>query len=64
MGNVDVPQKNELKYLDIHLDRRLTWAKHIRTTTTKKQLGLKAKQMHWLLGRSTVSTERKLLLYT
>jgi hypothetical protein len=34
MGNVDVPQRNKLKYLDIHLDRRLTWAKHIKTTTT------------------------------
>jgi hypothetical protein len=30
----------------------------------RKQLNLKAKQMHWLLGRrSTLSVESKLLLY-
>jgi hypothetical protein len=40
---------------------RLKWAKHIKTK--RKQLDLKAKQMHWLLGRSALSTESKLLLY-
>jgi hypothetical protein len=46
----------------MHLDRRLTWAKHIKTK--RKQLNQKSKQMHWLLGRrSTLSTESKLLLY-
>jgi hypothetical protein len=51
-----------VKYLDMHLDRRLTWAKHIKTK--RKQLNLKAKQMNWLLGsRSTLSIESKLLLY-
>jgi hypothetical protein len=36
-------------------------AKHIKTE--RKQLNVKAKQMHWLLGRSTLSIESKLLLY-
>jgi hypothetical protein len=27
MDNVDPPQKNEVKYLCMHVDRRLTWAK-------------------------------------
>jgi hypothetical protein len=27
MGNVDLPQKNEVKYPGMHLDKRLTWAK-------------------------------------
>jgi hypothetical protein len=62
MGNVDLPQKNEAKYLGMHIDRRLTWAKHIKPKI--KQLNLKAKQMHWLLGRrSSLSPESKLLLY-
>jgi hypothetical protein len=52
MGSVDLPQKNEVKYLAMHLDRRLTWAKHIKPK--RKQLNLKAKQMNWLLGRSTL----------
>jgi hypothetical protein len=29
----------------------------------RKQLNLKTKQMHWLLGRSTLPIENKLLLY-
>jgi hypothetical protein len=47
MGNVDLSQKNKMKYLGMHLDRRLTWAKHIKTKI--KQLNLKAKQIRWLL---------------
>jgi hypothetical protein len=31
MGDVDLPQKNEVKYLGMHLDRRLAWAKHVKT---------------------------------
>jgi hypothetical protein len=31
MGNVNPPQKNEVKCLGMHLDRRLRWAKHIKT---------------------------------
>jgi hypothetical protein len=60
-GNVDLPQKNEVKYLGMHLDGRLTWAKHIETK--RKQLNLKVKQMHWLLRRPALSIENKLLLY-
>jgi hypothetical protein len=47
MGNVDLPQKSEVKYLGMHLNRRRTWAKHIKTK--RKQLNIKAKQIHWLL---------------
>jgi hypothetical protein len=62
MGNVVLPQKNDVKYLGMHLHRKLTWAKHIKTK--RKQLNLNAKQMNWLLGRrSTLSIESKLHLY-
>jgi hypothetical protein len=36
----------------MHLDRRLAWAKH--NKTNRKQPHFKAKQIHWLLGRSTL----------
>jgi hypothetical protein len=48
-GYVDLPQTNEVKYLGMHLDRRLTWEKRIKTK--RKQLNQNAKQTHWLLGR-------------
>jgi hypothetical protein len=44
MSDVDLSQKNEVKCLGIHLDRRLTWSKHIKLK--RKQLNLKMKQMN------------------
>jgi hypothetical protein len=44
MGSGDLPQKNEVKSLGMHLNRRMTRAKHIKTK--RKQFNLKAKQMH------------------
>jgi hypothetical protein len=41
--NFDLHQINEVKYLGMQLDRRLTWAKHIKIN--RKELKLKAKQM-------------------
>jgi hypothetical protein len=45
MGNVAVPEKSEVKYLGMHLDRRLTWAKH--NKIKRNQLNLKAKRKQW-----------------
>jgi hypothetical protein len=62
INDVQLPQSDEVKYLGLHLDRRLTWHKHI--FTKRKQLGLTLTKIHWLLGRkSQLSTTNKLLLY-
>jgi hypothetical protein len=44
MDNVVLSQKNEVKYLGMHLHKRLTWAKHIKSK--RKQLNVEAKQMN------------------
>jgi hypothetical protein len=46
INDVQLPQSDEVKYLGLHLDRRLTWHKH--NFTKRKQLGLTLTKMHWL----------------
>jgi hypothetical protein len=53
MGSAAQPQKIEVKYLDIHLDRRLTWAKHIKAK--RNQLNVKVKR-NVLATRNKINT--------
>jgi hypothetical protein len=48
--NVQFTQAEDVKYLGLHLGRRLTWRKHI--FTERKQLGMTLSKMHWLLGHN------------
>jgi hypothetical protein len=62
INNVQLSQKEEVKYLGLHLDRSLTWHKHI--FVKRKQLGITLTKMYWLLGRkSKLSTNNKFILY-
>ena len=62
LNNQIIPQVEEAKYLGMHLDRKLTWRKHIEAK--KKQLNMKLRSMYWLIGRhSTLPIESKLLIY-
>jgi hypothetical protein len=59
---MQLSQKEDVKYLGLHLDRRLTWHKHI--FAKQKQLGITLTKMYWLLGcKSKLSTSNKLLIY-
>jgi len=61
--NKQLPQTNEVKYLGIHLDRRLIWRQHI--TMKRKQLDHKLSRLYWIMGRkSQLSLSNKLLVYT
>jgi len=60
--NEQLPQADGVKYLGIHLDRRLTWQKQI--TTKRKQLNLKLLNLYWINGcKSQLSLKNKLLVY-
>lgn len=62
IDNVSIPEHVHVKYLGIHLDRRLTWSKHIESKIT--QIKLKSAQLHWLLSpNSALDLEYKVLLY-
>jgi hypothetical protein len=62
INNVQLPQTEEVNYPGQHLDRRLTWHKHI--FTKPKQLGIALTKTYWLLGRkSKLSLSNKLLIY-
>ena len=62
INGTQLPVKNEVKYLGLILDQKLTWRPHI--TAKKTQINLKLRQMNWLFGRtSKLTIGNKLLLY-
>lgn len=62
INNIDIPEQNHVKYLGIHLDRRLTWSQHIESKST--QLKLKTSQLQWLLcPHSALNLNCKVLIY-
>jgi hypothetical protein len=62
INNIQLPQAEEIKYLGLHLDCRLTWCNHIFAKC--KRLSITLTKTYWLLGRqSKLTTSSKLLVY-
>lgn len=55
-----IPKENSVKYLVVYLDKRLTWAIHIKIK--RKSLSLKLPKFRHFL-RSNISLENKLFTY-
>lgn len=62
IDSLAIPYANEAKYLGMTLDARLRWKEHVKKK--KKELDIKYRKMHWLIGRrSELNTHNKMLLY-
>jgi hypothetical protein len=62
LNGTQVPQARDIKYLGMHLNRKLNWKKYI--CIKRKHLELKLIKIYWLLGRnSQLSLKNKILLY-
>jgi hypothetical protein len=62
LNNEEIAQTDCVRYLGLHIDRRMTWSKHIRFK--RQQLDQKFKQLYRLIGRkSKLAVRQKLTIY-
>ena len=62
LNDINIPQSDHVTYLGIHLDRRLTWRRHIEAK--RLHMKLKASSLHWLINsHSKLSLDNKVILY-
>lgn len=58
----NLTHSDSVRYLGMHLDRRMTWKNHIKSK--RDELNIRYKNLYWLMGRnSKLSVDNKLLIY-
>jgi hypothetical protein len=62
INNFPISIRQEVKYLRLHLDKKLTWQTHIKAK--RRQLELKVRNMNWHINRkSQLSLENKITIH-
>ena len=62
INNIPIPSKDTVRYLDMILNRRMTWKRHI--VDKSKELKSKLKKFYWLIGRRcNLNVQSKIMLY-
>lgn len=62
INNKEIPKKDCVKYLGMHLDRHLTWKEHLKAK--RQHLNIQNRKLYWLIGhKSQLNIENKLKLY-
>jgi hypothetical protein len=62
INNFPILIKQEVKYLGLHLDQKLSWQTHMKAK--RRQLELKVRYMNWLIiTKSQLSLENKITIY-
>lgn len=62
INNKPIQQTKVIKYLGMHLDRRLTWKTHI--NKKREQINIQFRKLYWLLNKkSKLNTTTKILIY-
>ena len=61
LNNLPIPPTQNVRYLGLHLDRRLTWAHHIHTK--RIALNNRSRQLRLLLTSKHINLSNKILIY-
>jgi hypothetical protein len=61
LNNIPIPPTQNVRYLGLHLDRRLTWAHHIHTK--RIALNNRSRQLRLLLTSKHINLNNKILIY-
>lgn len=62
LNGATLPHQDSVRYLGLHLDRKLNWRKHIKAK--RDEMNIRFRKLYWMIGRnSKLFLDNKLLIY-